>query len=219
MPSARLLLSPAGLVCIVPSRGDPPWSERVKHPASKALHAYWDRLRGARSAPDRSDIDPGAIRDLLGDVFLLELGGKDRHVVRLAGTRICTLFGREFRDRPLAEVFAADEWPDLYALLDSVAATAVPVVAGIVGETADGRTLDLELLVLPLRHRGRTHARLLGSLTSAEWPYWAGSHALLRLRLISTRFITADSDPSVDLLDAPLRAVGAPLRLLPGGRA
>jgi hypothetical protein len=191
----------------------------VKHPASKALHAYWDRLRGARSAPDRTDIDPGAIRDLLGDVLLLELGGKNRHVVRLAGTRICTLLGRELKDRPFAEVFAADEWRDLYAVLDGVAATAVPVVAGVMGETADGRTLDLELLVLPLRHRGRTHARLLGSLTSGEWPYWAGSHALLRLRLISTRYLTVDSYPSVDLLDTPVRAVGAPLRLLPGGRA
>lgn len=191
----------------------------MKNSATKALHAYWDRLRGARSAPDRTDLDPGAIRDLLGDVFLLELGCMDRHVVRLAGTRICTLLGRELKDRPFAETFAAEEWHDLFALLDGVARTAVPVVAGVVGETADGRTLDLELLVLPLRHRGRTHTRLLGSLTSAQWPYWAGSHAIMRLRLVSTRYLAANAGDDIDLVAASVRAVGAPLRLLPGGRA
>ncbi len=46
----------------------------MKHAASRALHAYWDRLRGTRAAPDRADLDPGAIRSLLGDVYLLELG-------------------------------------------------------------------------------------------------------------------------------------------------
>ena len=191
----------------------------MKNSATKALHAYWDRLRGARSAPDRTDLDPGAIRDLLGDVFLLELGGKDRHVVRLAGTRICTLLGRELKDRPFAETFAAEEWHELFRLLDGVAGTSVPVVAGVVGETADGRTLDLELLVLPLRHRGRTHTRLLGSLTSAQWPYWAGSQAVMRLRLVSTRYLAANGGDDIDLIAASVRAVGAPLRLLPGGRA
>jgi hypothetical protein len=191
----------------------------VKHPATKALHAYWDGLRGARSAPDRTDLDPGAIRELLGDVFLLELEGKGHHFVRLAGTRICTLLGRELKDRPFAEAFAAEDWRDLFALLDGVAATAVPVVAGIVGETADGRTLELELLVLPLRHRGRTHTRLLGSLTSAQWPYWAGSHAVVRLRLVSTRYLAGNAGDDIDLVAPSVRAVGGPLRVLPGGRA
>jgi hypothetical protein len=191
----------------------------MKHAPTKALYAYWDKLRAGRSAPDRSDMDPGAIRTLLGDVFLLELGGKDRHVVRLAGTRICTLLGRELKGRPFAEGFAAEDWGDLFALLDGVAGSAVPAVAGIIGETEDGRTLDLELLVLPLRHRGRTHARLLGSLTAADWPYWAGSHALVRLRLVSTRYLTPEPGGEIDLLTASLRATGGPLRLLPGGRS
>ncbi|HEY7459737.1 MAG TPA: PAS domain-containing protein [Xanthobacteraceae bacterium] len=191
----------------------------MKHAPTKALYAYWDQLRAGRSAPDRSDLDPGAIRTLLGDVFLLELGGKDRHIVRLAGTRICTLLGRELKGRPFAEGFAAEDWPELFALLDGVAGAAVPVVAGVVGETEDGRTIDLELLVLPLRHRGRTHSRLLGSLAAGEWPYWAGSHALVRLRLVSTRYLTPDAADEIDLLTASVRAAGGPLRLVPGGRS
>ncbi|MEX0590030.1 MAG: PAS domain-containing protein [Xanthobacteraceae bacterium] len=194
----------------------------MKHAATRELYAYWDRLRAGRSAPDRSDLEPGAIRTLLGDVFLLELGGMDRHLVRLAGTRICTLLGRELKGRPFAELFAPEEWHDLYSLFGGVAETAVPVVAGVVGETADGRTLDLELLVLPLKHRGRTHARLLGSLVSTEWPYWAGVSPLARFRLVSIRYLRIESHPSsdaIDLVSPPVRATAGPLRVLPGGRA
>jgi hypothetical protein len=191
----------------------------MKHASTKALYAYWDQLRAGRSAPDRNDLDPGAIRALLGDVFLLELGGKDRHVVRLAGTRICTLLGRELKARPFAQAFAAEDWPDLFTLLDGVAGAAIPVVAGIVGETKDGRTIDLELLVLPLRHRGRTQSRLLGSLVAGDWPYWAGSHPLTRLRLVSIRYLTPEPAGEIDLLTASVRAAHGPLRLVPGGRS
>lgn len=192
----------------------------MKHAVTRELYAYWDRLRAGRSAPDRSDVDPGAIRALLGDVFLLELGGKDRHVVRLAGTRICTLLGHELKGRPFAECFAAEEWPGLFSLLDGVAATSDPAVAGIVGRTFDGRELELEMLVLPLKHRGRTHARLLGSLACAEWPYWAGVDPLTRFRFVTIRYLgpEARADGEIDLLAPSLRSAGGPLRLVPGGR-
>ena len=186
----------------------------MKHAETRALHAYWDQLRAGRTAPERSDLDPGAIRTLLGDVLLLELGVPRRHVVRLAGTRICALFGRELKALPFAEPFAASDRQDLHALLDGVAQTGTPAVAGIVGETADGRAINLEMLVLPLRHRGRTQARLLGSIVSGELPYWAGQVPLARFRLLTVRHLRPDAAPG--LPDVPLRG---PLRALPGGRA
>jgi hypothetical protein len=194
----------------------------MKHSATRALYAYWDRLRAGRAAPERSDLDPGAIRTLLGDVFLLEIGGKDHHVVRLAGTRICTLLGRELKGRPFAEPFAAADWQDLSALLDGVSEATTPAVAAIAGETRDGRTIDLEMLLLPLRHRGRTQARLLGSLVAGEWPYWAGQVPLSRFRLVTLRHLRGDQarPGSADLAEAPPPPrLDGPLRLLPGGRA
>src|SRR5690606_23747815 len=117
------------------------------------------------------------------------------------------------------EAFAPDDRIELSTLLDGVCASAVPAGAGIAGETRDGRRLDLELLVLPLRHRGRTHARLLGSLSSENWPYWAGQVPLVWLRLLSVRHLTAGGPAEPDLISpSPLRALGR-LRLLTGGRA
>lgn len=192
----------------------------MKHAATRALYAYWDRLRAGRSAPERSDLDPGAIRTLLGDVFLLEQGGADRYLVRLAGTRICALLGRELRGLSFLRPFMAEDWPDLYALLEGVSMTAVPAVTAIAGETEDGRTVDLELLVLPLKHRGRPQARLLGALAALEMPYWAGLVPLARLRLVSSRHLDRRHFPLRNDTGPPQPrpSIVGRLRVLPGGK-
>jgi hypothetical protein len=193
----------------------------MKLPATRSLYAYWDRLRGGRAAPERSELDPGAIRTLLGDVFLLEFVGAGQYVVRLAGTRICALLGHEWKSRPFAEPFAAEDWPELQALLDGVSNAVMPVVASITAETRDGRGLDLEMLVLPLRHRGRTNARILGSLATGKWSHWAGQVPLTRFRLNSIRHLRPDgaAGDELDLVTPPPRMPLGRLRLLPGGRA
>ena len=43
----------------------------MKHPSSREFFAYWDEKRGVARAPDRSEIEPGPMRDLLGDIFVL----------------------------------------------------------------------------------------------------------------------------------------------------
>ena len=64
----------------------------MKFPTSRLLHAYWDRIRGERSAPERSEIEPGAIRNLLADSLILELAAAQRTAtIRLAGTRLGAL--------------------------------------------------------------------------------------------------------------------------------
>jgi hypothetical protein len=191
----------------------------MKNATTRALYEYWDRLRAGRAAPERSDLDPGAIRALLGDVFLLEMSAPARNTVRLAGTRICTLLGREWKGRPFSEPFAHFEHSEIHGLLDGVCTTATPVVAGAVGETGDGRQIDLELLILPLRHRGRTHARLLGALSCEKWPYWAAQVPLARLRLVAIRHLNAEGqDEAIRPAALPRPALGR-LRLLPGGHA
>ena len=47
----------------------------MKHAASRELYAYWQERRGKRAAPERADIEPGAIRQVLSDAFILALDG------------------------------------------------------------------------------------------------------------------------------------------------
>jgi hypothetical protein len=192
----------------------------MKHTASRALHAYWDRLRGTRIAPERADVDPAAIRTLLGDVYLLELGAPGQFTIRLAGTRLCTLFCRELKGSSLDSLFAPEDRGEIADLVGEVSGSVVPIVAGIAGETASGQTIDLELMALPLRHRGRTGTRLVGSLAALDVPYWVGTVPVERLRIASARRLHPGIVPLTqegrDHAERP-RPLGR-LKVLPGGR-
>lgn len=150
----------------------------MKHAASRELHAYWDRLRSGSSAPERGDIDPVAIRSILAYTFILDVEaapprGRDVRF-RLSGTRLNALFGRDLGGSPFESLWTRRDAPAVEAMLDGVLDDRAATVASARGGPTDARPLDLELLLLPLRHHGRTHARLLGSLAAEEVPGWMG---------------------------------------------
>jgi hypothetical protein len=66
-----------------------------------------------------------------------------------------------------------------------------PIVAGIKGAPRDTAPLDLEMLVLPLRHHGKTHVRILGSLAPSHVPSWLGLLPVEPLTLTSFRKVEA----------------------------
>ena len=63
----------------------------MKTAPTRRLFAYWNARRGTRLAPERGDIEPGAIRDILGDSFIISYDPAAEHPFRLAGTRVCSL--------------------------------------------------------------------------------------------------------------------------------
>ncbi len=140
----------------------------MKNIGIRELHAYWNALRGRRSAPERADIDPSSIRQWLGDVFILDLDDSAGAVFRLAGTRICSLFNHEIRNWQFCDLFEAREKTEISNLLRGVSTEEKPLVAGIVAHTEGGGALVYELLLLPLRHRGFRGKRMLGMLAAAE---------------------------------------------------
>src|SRR5215831_6038238 len=69
----------------------------MKSAPTRKLFSYWNARRGTRLAPERGDIEPGAIREVLGDSFILTFDPPADHPFRLAGTRVCALFERELK--------------------------------------------------------------------------------------------------------------------------
>jgi hypothetical protein len=163
----------------------------MKHPSSKAVFAYWNEQRRGRPAPDRSDIDPGAIRHALGDTFMLaaDFGGRLRF--RLAGTRTCALFCRELKGEDFGEVWSEHSRQPIEDLLAAVTHEGAAAVAGATGRTEDGEATDLEMLVLPLAHRDNTRVRILGVLAPASPPYWLGDRALAEIDMTTLRYLGA----------------------------
>jgi hypothetical protein len=175
----------------------------MRHAVSKDLYDYWNRLRGARSAPDRSDIDPAAIRHVLADTFIIEIDGQCSFPIRLCGTRMNALWLADQKGRSFLDLWSDRDRRDVAAALLTVIDGVSPVVAGARATAAREEPLDLELLLLPLRHFGKTHSRLLGSFAPAYQVSWLGKLAAQPLELLSMRVIA----PKPQRAPGPLFAV------------
>ena len=161
----------------------------MKQVVSKALFTYWDSLRGDRSTPQRKDIDPAAIRNLLCDTFILEVEPRRNFPIRVIGARINALFLRELKGTDFVSLFDDSGRDDLRAVIESALDDPAPAVLGVSAGPFGRQPLELELLLLPLRHLGRTHSRMLGSLTPAARPSWYGLIPVDCLSLTSLRII------------------------------
>jgi hypothetical protein len=163
----------------------------MKHAASRELYAYWQERRGKRPAPERSEIEPGAIRQALSDAFILALDGGAGHPFRLAGTRMCALFARELKGEPFIGLWAAASQlilVDLLAILDQ---ERVGTVAGVTAQSADGEPIELELLLLPLSSTRPSLARAIGVLAPLNIPKWLGVGQIGTLTLGGRRHVGA----------------------------
>jgi hypothetical protein len=165
----------------------------MRNDVSKDLFAYWSALKGARAAPNRCDIDPRAIRDILADTFIIEVDSACRFPFRLCGTRLDALWLCEQKGRPFVELWRDDDRRTILAALLTVIEGASPVIAGVTATAPGDAPLELELLLLPLRHFGKTHSRVLGSLSAACAPHWLGRLCVDPLKLVSLRVITGET--------------------------
>jgi len=163
----------------------------MKHAASRELYAYWEERRGARAAPERAEIEPGAIRQVLSDAFILALDGRAGHPFRLAGTRVCALFGRELKGEPFIGLWAAASQPIVANLLAVLQSERVGTVAGVSAQAANGEPIELELLLLPLSAARPSLARTIGILAPLKMPQWLGASPIGALTLGGRRHIGA----------------------------
>jgi hypothetical protein len=169
----------------------------MKHASSRMLFAYWDALRGERAAPERGEIEPGEIRHVLADALMLEIGASGNTQIRLAGTRLCALFGRELKGEAFHALWPAHAGHEVDNLIETVTEETAGVVVGLVGTTPDENIIGLELILLPLRFQGKTHIRILGALSPALIPPWIGFDHIERLTTVSLRIIRASGRDAV----------------------
>ena len=85
--------------------------------AHEELFAYWASLRDGARLPGRANLDPAPIKRLLPTVSLIDVvsepQGTAEFRMRLAGTALYGVYGREITGRRLSEIYntaAADYW-------------------------------------------------------------------------------------------------------------
>jgi hypothetical protein len=133
----------------------------MKHPSSREFFAYWDTKRGDARAPDRSEIEPGAVRELLDD-------NDAGYPFRVAGTRVCALLGRDLKDTSFSALFTPDSRREIEDIVSYVAEEMLAAIAGVTAISDDGTTAHLELLLLPFNNRAHAPISLTGVLAPFE---------------------------------------------------
>jgi hypothetical protein len=157
----------------------------MKHPSNREFFAYWDNKRGGARAPDRADIEPGAVRELLGDIFVLSYDAEAGYPFRVAGTRVCALLGRDLKDNSFSALFTPDTRREIEEIIAVVAEEMLGAVAGITATAQDGTPAHLELLLLPFNTRAHTPISLTGLLA----PFRDAHSVLTDFRLTSFRYL------------------------------
>jgi hypothetical protein len=157
----------------------------MKHPSSREFFAYWDGKRGGARAPDRSEIEPGAVRELLGDIFVLSFDPAAGYPFRVAGTRVCALLGCDQKGQSFSALFKPESRREIEDVIGNVAEEMLAAVAGLSAIAEDGSLAHLELLLLPFNNRAHTPLSLTGLLAPLD-----GEHRAIRdFDLTSWRYI------------------------------
>lgn len=196
----------------------------MRHNATKHVFTYWRRLCGKASAPERQALNPVDLGRHLANILLLERAEDGTVVIRIAGSRVCALFGRELRGVPLADLFIPLATDDLAEMLSTVSGDCLPVIGGISALLGGRLTVEAELLLMPLLHNGGTEERMLAvlSLSSEERTADGSCHGfdILTFRVLTdetTRYL----HPAEPILPfgTRVRERRGHLTVLDGGRA
>lgn len=160
----------------------------MKHPSTRELYAYWDKQRDGSPAPDRNAFEPGPIRHLLGDTFVVACDQGTRFPLRTAGTRVCALLGRDLKSEDFLSLFARASRRQVEDFLIIATEESLATVAGVTAFTDDLSPVYLELLLLPFAASVLAPQSVTGALVPLTVPA-QHPHATLRdLSLTTWRY-------------------------------
>jgi hypothetical protein len=191
----------------------------MRHQVTRELFCYWDKLRGERAAPERARFNPGEMRAILPDTFLIEVDADGIFPLRVAGARMNALWRTELKGTSFIDLWRKEDRLNAHAALMAVVEGVAPLVGGARIRAGDVG-IDLEFLLLPLRHFGATHSRVLGVISPSREARWIGEAKVGPLEFLSMRIVetidTADADrlrPSPGARPRPRLVVSNPEKL------
>ena len=166
----------------------------MKQDGSIALFHYWNRLRKGRPAPKRTEIEPADIKTLLTDTFILERDTRGEAVFRLAGTRLCAIYGRELKGFSFPSLWREKDQRLVARLASGVFESNSVVVIAFDGISRNKRSNPFEMVILPL-DGGVDSPRSLGAMSAAQKPFWLGADPIVEAQVESVRVVDPDREP------------------------
>lgn len=167
----------------------------MKSKTSQVLYSYWNDVRQGRLAPRRFEIEPSSITPILPDTFILECLDSETFRFRLAGTRICEEFGKEFRGTNFLDGWIAEDRITLHRHLSTMTQQGSVGVVTFDVRDSEGPRHVFECLLLPLIHTRDTIDRFLGALTRLDVHEAVNDERIAPRRLRSSEVIWPDGRP------------------------
>ena len=182
----------------------------------QTLFNYWNQVRAGRIAPHRLEIEPSRIAGILAETFMLERIDAGTYQFRLAGTRLCELFGSELRGKNFLEGWSAQDRLVLERDLTTISEQGAAGLLTVEGVIDDRHRVEIDVNLLPLLHTGNKITRVIGAMSPTSAPYWLGSDPLRGRHLKHHQIIWPDGRPH-----AIAERLGrqAPFRPAPAGAA
>jgi|SRR5687768_4576365 hypothetical protein len=159
----------------------------MKHPSTRELYDYWDKQRAGAAAPDRNAMEPGPIRHLIGDTFVVGCNHPSQFPLRVAGTRICALVGRDLKGQDFLSLFARASRRQIEDFLSIATEESLATVAGVTAFTDKLSPVYLELLLLPFAPSVLAPQSVTGSLVPLTVPAQLEHSSLRDLSLTTWR--------------------------------
>lgn len=182
----------------------------MKHKTIHTLFDYWNAIRAGRPAPLRSEIQPGEIRSILPNVFILEREKDESYRFRLAGTGLCSIYGMEFRNHNLLSMWQGECVASLRNTLDEVTRNAAVSVIEYTASTSAEREATFEMILMPLAQENGVITRVLGAAVPIDELPWIGDHLLSRQWIDRLQLLDPDRMPKREHVAEPARRLPLP---------
>ncbi|WP_256378620.1 PAS domain-containing protein [Nordella sp. HKS 07] len=200
----------------------PATPEEILHPGSRALFRYWEAVRGEMSAPPRDWLDLQKIRSLVPFLFMIERTPSRGYAWRLAGTKVCELWGMELTGMPALAQGDRFERETVARLLDSVVDEHQPFVLRFRLNSAKGMTVAAELVGTPLRARNNGATYVFGVVMPFREANWPRHDQVTTFELSAARSIWTEPVPGArDITPGPSIRANLPqaFQIINGGRS
>lgn len=161
----------------------------MRHAVSIELYGYWSALRSGAHAPERNEVEPGAIQAILPDTFVLDYNPTGGFPLRICGSRVSALFLKELRGASFLHIWRDEDHPAIASILRTAADKELPLALLAEAHPHELAPVRIEVTVLPLRRGGATHARMLGALAADVGNDFRGSMPVGPIALKSHRVL------------------------------
>ncbi len=171
----------------------------IRHQANRDLFNYWNRLRADTPAPEQRLMDPALIGEALPDIFIIDVTDEGTYEIRLAGTRLCAFWGRELRGTDALSLWDGQDREGAEMLFFSIVEDAAVAVASHQMTNSKGRTIEMEMVAMPLTRRvgQKTVRRIIGAFVPWSTPFWMGMEPVVHQAIASVRMVWPENAPAL----------------------